>query len=71
MTVADLIKLLSTKNQDFNVYIPGYEGGLCDIGEIEIEQVERNIHRESYYGPHEYDENGKYSYIINGAFRDT
>lgn len=53
MTVQQLIDKLSQQDPDAQVFIPGYEGGLDDIGEMCHGMVCRNYYREWYYGKHE------------------
>ena len=56
MTVKQLIEQLSTiENQDARVITSGYEGGFCDIENLNLEPVDiaLNVNDEWYYGNHE------------------
>jgi len=56
MTIKELIKQLSTiENQDARVITSGYEGGFCDIENLNLEPVDiaLNVNTEWYYGAHE------------------
>jgi hypothetical protein len=62
MNVKELIELLNNKNPETRVVVKGYEGGLNDVGEIELIPIRLNVNVDWYYGPHEkceYDELGK------------
>jgi hypothetical protein len=62
MTVKQLIEQLSTiENQDARVITSGYEGGFCDIENLNLEPVDiaLNVNDEWYYGKHELAE-GRY-----------
>ena len=53
MKVKELITLLQTCDQETDVVISGYEGGLKDIKHLHSYLVEINVNDEWYYGPHE------------------
>lgn len=54
MKLKDLIKELQTfEDQEQIVVIPGYEGGLDDVTNIEQIFINLNVNTASYYGPHE------------------
>ena len=53
MKVKDLIQQLSKLDQDLEVFVEGYEGGLdrADIGEIK--DIALDVNSDWYYGKHE------------------
>lgn len=54
MTVAELIKLLQQlPNQDHDVLVNGYEGGLTDVTEANPVIYRRDVNTSWYYGRHE------------------
>jgi len=53
MKVKELIELLQTLPQDSDVVVAGYEGGVQDIKEATVCEVNCNVHNEWYYGAHE------------------
>jgi hypothetical protein len=54
MTKKELIDLLSKiDGDDTRIFIRGYEGGLDDVSNIEIEKISLDINTEWYYGKHE------------------
>jgi len=56
MTVKELIKILSTiEDQDLRVMVKGYEGGFCDVENINTEPIHMalDVNEEWYYGKHE------------------
>jgi len=53
VTVDELIAELRKHPGDLQVYVSGYEAGVDDIASVEEVRVERNVHTERYYGPHE------------------
>lgn len=64
MTVAELIEILKTYDLNLNVLVQGYEGGLCDVTQENIETITyvengyesisaHNSYYYYYYGPHE------------------
>jgi hypothetical protein len=68
MTVAELIEKLSTiEDQDAIVMTSGYEGGFCDIENLNLKPVDMalNVNTEWYYGAHERveDARGKYEIV--------
>jgi hypothetical protein len=52
MTVAELKKKLDEYDDGTRVIVDGYEGGFCDITELEEVDVVLNVNDEWYYGPH-------------------
>ena len=59
MTIKELIQQLQQHDPNTRVVVNGYEGGLCDIKNLEKVKIELNVNTEWYYGPHEetYDTN--------------
>lgn len=53
MTTQELIEKLQQFPPDTRVVIPGYEGGLNDVGDLEEIEIYLNYNTSSYYGPHE------------------
>jgi hypothetical protein len=53
MTVKELIEHLQTLDQNRLVVVPGYEGGVRDVGEGEEIDIRLNVNEEWYYGSHE------------------
>jgi hypothetical protein len=56
MNVRELIEKLSTiENQDARIITSGYEGGFCDIENLNLEPVDiaLNVNTAWYYGAHE------------------
>ena len=56
MKVRELIQALSKiEDQDALVMTSGYEGGFCDIENLNLKPVDMalNVHTEWYYGAHE------------------
>ena len=52
MTVSELIEMLQNYPGDTRVVFHGYEGGYCDVNNIEFVPIELNVNTESYFGPH-------------------
>lgn len=60
MTVAELIAALREHDPELQLYVRGYEGGLCDLKELTPVPVVRDINVVSWYGPHdELDDEGR------------
>ena len=60
MNVRELIEKLSTiEDQDALVMTSGYEGGFCDVENLNLKPVDMalNVNEEWYYGAHELAEN--------------
>lgn len=53
MTVFELIERLKQLPPNVRVVTRGYEGGYCDITEIQEKKLRLNVHREWFYGPHD------------------
>lgn len=53
MKVKQLIEELQLFDQDLEVYVDGYEGGINDAQSIKPIEVVRNVNDEWYYGRHE------------------
>jgi hypothetical protein len=56
MTVAELIEQLNQLDPNFEVYVPGYEGGFDDVGTLSRIMVCKNFYyrdEDWYYGNHE------------------
>jgi hypothetical protein len=59
MTVAQLIEVLQSLDQDARVLTQGYEGGYCDVDisrGVELRTYIENVYTEWYYGPHSSDD---------------
>lgn len=55
MKVKDLVKILLTFDQELDIVINGYEGGVTEYVHVETAKVACDIHKEWYYGEHEVD----------------
>ena len=64
MKIKDLIAKLQSLDPEFDVVIPGYEGGLCDIESVEPIGLRRDVNIACYYGPHKLDENSPHSAVF-------
>lgn len=54
MKIKELISKLSELDQDLEVFVHGYEGGLESVDEIGDEtEVALNVNEDWFYGPHE------------------
>ena len=53
MKVKKLIELLKTLPQEADVVVAGYAGGVQDIKEATVCEVNCNVYNELYYGAHE------------------
>jgi hypothetical protein len=53
MKVKDLIEALQTYDQDLMVIRSGYEGGVEEVSNVELEVIALNVNEEWYYGSHE------------------
>lgn len=55
MKVKDLVALLQTLDQERNVYIGGYEGGVDDYAQetLVLTRIQRDVNDKWYYGKHE------------------
>ena len=56
MTVKELIEVLSKiEDQEVRVMVKGYEGGFCDVENINTEPIHMalDVNKEWYYGNHE------------------
>ena len=53
MNVSELIELLKIYPADMRVCVKGYEGGLCDVNGASVRDIQLNVNKEWYYGPHE------------------
>jgi hypothetical protein len=58
MTVNELIKMLQTYHGDMRVVVSGYEGGYNDIKNIAQIELNLDVNKEWYYGPHECPDDG-------------
>ena len=59
MDVGELTDILRGYPDDLPVVLDGYEGGYGDNIEFKIIQIVRNVHEETYYGPHDDAEDGQ------------
>jgi hypothetical protein len=59
MKIKDLIEELSTLDPELPVLRPGYEGGFAEVLRVLHTRLVSNYHKEWYYGPHEFPENGQ------------
>jgi hypothetical protein len=53
MKVKELIERLQALDPELMVVTNGYEGGVDDVEELELEKVALNVNTEWYYGKHE------------------
>jgi len=53
MTVKELRKFLDLYQEDFPVFLRGYEGGYRDPEKIFLARIKKNANKEWWYGPHE------------------
>jgi hypothetical protein len=53
MKVRELIEQLQSMDQDLEVYVNGYEGGINDAESVKFIEVIRDLNEEWYYGNHE------------------
>ena len=53
MKVKELIEKLQELDPEMEVMRHGYEGGVENVTQLEIEQVALNVNEEWYYGTHE------------------
>jgi hypothetical protein len=53
MKVKDLIEKLQAVDPELMVVRGGYEGGVTEVGSVDVEQVALNANEEWYYGEHE------------------
>lgn len=62
MKVSELINRLSDLNQDAEVIVSGYEGGVKSVKSIDRGILSRNVNTEWYYGEHEIESAGGEDY---------
>lgn len=55
MKVKELLEILLTVDQNLDIVIQGYEGGVTENISIELAQVVCNVNSKWYYGEHEID----------------
>jgi hypothetical protein len=61
MKVKELIKKLEKEDQEMDVVIHGYEGGVDDLEEISRIKIKDNVNKNTYlYGDHEIVEDEEY-----------
>jgi len=53
MKVHELIKKLSKLNQNAEVFVDGYEGGITELNEVYVTGIARNQNTGWYNGKHE------------------
>jgi hypothetical protein len=53
MRVRELIEALKLLDQDLEIYVEGYEGGINDAAIVNTIEVIRDVNDEWYYGRHE------------------
>ncbi len=53
MNVQQLIEKLSVLDPEMMVVVDGYEGGVKEAFDVDIEVLALNVHEEWYYGNHE------------------
>ena len=53
MKVKELIEALQTYDQDLMVIRSGYEGGVEEVSNVELEVIALNVNEAWYYGSHE------------------
>jgi hypothetical protein len=58
MKVKELIEQLQTMPPEMLLVVPGYEGGLNELGRCSRIKILLDQHDEWYYGRHEEDKNG-------------
>ena len=56
MKVKDLIEILSLCDQELDVVLSGYEGGLTDTVKVYGATVVCNVNKQWYHGEHEVDD---------------
>lgn len=65
LTIRELINELEGYDPDTPVVVSGYEGGFSDANSVRTILLERDVHTDWYYGPHEINENGITHLLIN------
>lgn len=53
MKVKELIETLLTYDQELDIVLTGYEGGVTETVKVSEEWISLNAHEEWYYGEHE------------------
>ena len=53
MKVKDLIEKLQAVDPELMVVRGGYEGGVTEVGSVDVQEVALNANEEWYYGEHE------------------
>ena len=53
MKVKELIDELRKYPADMRIILCGYEEGYVDLQIIKLTEIELNVNKESYYGPHD------------------
>ena len=48
MTIKQLKKILDTYDENFQVYVRGYEGGCDNLKKTNLTRVKKNVNKESY-----------------------
>lgn len=62
MKVSELINRLSGLNQDAEVVVKGYEGGVKSVKSIDRGILSRNVNTDWWYGEHEIESAGGEDY---------